>query len=74
VPIRWRTRIAGRKAFTVAALCRQYLADVEAGWLLTRRQIAKKESALISDRGRIARHIIALLGRKSVASIARNDV
>jgi hypothetical protein len=58
-------KIAGRKAFTVAALCQQYLADVEAGRLLTRRQTAKKESTLISDRGRIARHIIPLLGRKS---------
>ena len=36
-------KIAGRKAITVAELCRQYLVDVEAGRLLTRRQIAKKE-------------------------------
>ena len=67
-------KIAGRRAFTVAELCRQYLADVEAGRLLTRRKIAKKESTLISDRGRIARHIIPLLGRKSVNSVTRNDV
>jgi hypothetical protein len=44
-------KIARRKAITVAELCRQYLADVEAGRLLTRRKIAKKESTLISDRG-----------------------
>jgi hypothetical protein len=67
-------KIAWRKAFTVALLCRQYLTDVEAGRLLTRRQIAEMESTLISDRGRITRHIIPLLGRKSVASITRNDV
>ena len=36
-------KIAGRTAITVAELCRQYLADVEAGRLLTRRKIAKKE-------------------------------
>ena len=30
--------------------------------------------ALISDRGRIARHIVPLLGRKSVASVTRDDV
>jgi hypothetical protein len=53
---------SGRKAITVAELCRQYLADVEAGRLLTRRKIAKKEYTLISDRGRIARHIIPVLG------------
>jgi integrase len=67
-------KIAGRTPVMVAQLCQAYLADVEAGRLLTRRHIAKKESTLISDRGRIARHIIPLLGRKSVASITRNDV
>lgn len=67
-------KIGGRKAITVADLCQQYLADVEAGRLLTRRKVAKKESTLISDRGRIARHIIPLLGRKLVTSITRNDV
>jgi transposase len=36
-----------------AELSRQYLADVEAGGLLTRRKAAKTESTLISDRGRI---------------------
>ena len=67
-------KIAGRKAITVAELCRQYLADVEAGRLLTRRKIAKKESTLISDRGRIARHIVPLLGRMPVTSVRRDDV
>ena len=67
-------KIAGRTAITVAELCRQYLADVEAGRLLTRRKIAKTESTLISDRGRIARHIVPLLGRMPVKSVRRNDV
>ena len=60
-------KIAGRNAITVAELCQQYLTDVEVGRLLTRRKIAKKGSTLISDRGRIDRHIIPLLGRKSVS-------
>ena len=47
---------------------------MEAGRLLTRRQIAKKESTLISDRGRIARHIIPLLGRMLVKTVRRDDV
>ena len=55
-------KIAGRKATTVAELCGQYLADVEAGRLLTRRKIAKTESTLISDRGRIARTSFHCLG------------
>ncbi len=67
-------KIAGRKAITVAELCQQYLADVEAGRLLTRRKIAKKESTLISDRGRIARHIVPLLGRMPVKTVRRDDV
>jgi integrase len=67
-------KIAGRKAITVGELCRQYLTDVEAGRLLTRRKIAKKESTLISDRGRIARHIIPLLGRMPVKAVRRDDV
>jgi integrase len=67
-------KIAGRAAITVAELCRQYLIDVEAGRLLTRRKIAKKESTLISDRGRITRHIIPLLGRMPVKTVRRDDV
>lgn len=67
-------KIAGRTVINVAELCRLYLADVEAGRVLTRRKIAKKESTLISDRGRIARHIISLLGRMSVKSVTRDDI
>jgi integrase len=67
-------KIAVRRAITVTELCRQYLADVEAGRLLTRRKIAKKESTLISDRGRIARHIVPVLGRMPVKTVGRDDV
>jgi integrase len=67
-------KIVGRKAITVAELCQQYLADVEAGRLLTRRKIAKKESTLVSDRGRISRHIVPLLGRMPVKSVRRDDI
>lgn len=67
-------KIAGRKAITVAELCRQYLADVEGGRLLTRRRAAKKPSTLVTDRGRITRHIIPLLGRMAVTAIGRADI
>jgi integrase len=67
-------KLTERGAITVAELCQQYMADVEAGRLLTRRKAAKTESTLISDRGRIASHIIPLLGRKAVASVTRNDI
>ncbi len=63
-----------RKAATVSELCDLYLADAEAGRLLTRRQTSKKPSTLVTDRGRIARHIKPLLGRLSVAAVTREDV
>jgi integrase len=63
-----------RKAATVSELCDHYLADAEAGRLLTRRRAAKKESTLVTDRGRIERHIKPLLGRHAVAAVTREDV
>ena len=67
-------KIAGRTAITMAELCDLYLTDAVSGRLLTRRKIAKKESTLISDRGRIARHIKPILGRMTVAAVTPDDV
>jgi hypothetical protein len=61
-------KAASRSAMTMAELCELYLAEAEADRLLTRRKIAKKESAMVSDRGRIARHIEPILGRMTVAA------
>jgi integrase len=66
-------KIATRKAATVGELCDLYLADAEAGRLLTRRKAAKKPSTLATDRGRIERHIKPQLGRLAVASVTRED-
>ncbi len=65
---------AQRTAKTVAELCAAYLADAEAGRLLTRRGQSKKPSTLATDRGRIERHIKPLLGRVTVAAVTRDDV
>jgi integrase len=65
---------AKRKAATVAELCDLYLADAEAGRLLTRRKVPKKASTLAIDRGRVARHIKPLLGQMKVAAVTREDV
>jgi integrase len=65
---------AARKAATISELCDLYLADAEAGRLLTRRNVAKKPSTLALDRGRIERHIKPLLGRMAVAAVDRADV
>src|SRR5271155_2648544 len=64
---------AKRNAATVADLCEQYFADAAAGRLLTRRKAAKKESTLATDKGRIDRHIVPLLGRLAVAAVTRDD-
>jgi integrase len=61
-------------AMTVADLCDRYLADIEAGRLLTRRRVAKRESTLVSDRGRIARHIKPQIGHLPVTGVSRVDV
>jgi integrase len=63
-----------RKAKAVAELCDLYLADAEAGRLLTRRKVAKKPSTLATDKGRIERHIKPQLGRMAVAAVTREDV
>ncbi len=65
---------AKRKAATVADLCEQYFTDAEAGRLLTRRQASKKASTLATDKGRIDRYIVPLLGRLSVAAVTREDI
>jgi integrase len=65
---------AARKAQTVSELCDLYLADAEAGRLMTRRRAPKKASTLATDRGRILRHIKPLLGRRAVGAVTREDV
>jgi integrase len=65
---------AKRKAASVAELCDLYLADAEAGRLLTRRKAAKKASTIATDKGRIERHIKPLLGSHRVAAITREDI
>jgi integrase len=63
-----------REAMTIAELCDAYLADAEAGRLLTRRGQSKKASTLAIDRGRIERHFKPLLGNRAVAAITRADI
>ncbi len=65
---------AKRAANSVSELCDLYLADAEAGRVLTRRKAAKKASTILTDRGRIERHIKPLLGTMSVPAVTRNDV
>ena len=65
---------AKRAAMTVSELCAAYWADAEAGRLLTRRKAPKKPSTLVTDKGRVEKHIKPLLGRLKVAAVTREDI
>jgi integrase len=65
---------AVRKSATIAELCDAYLADAEAGRVLTRNGDPKKGSTLAIDKGRVERHIKPLLGRLAVAAVTRDGI
>ena len=65
---------ANRKAETVEQLCRAYLGAAEQGLILGKKNRPKKVSTLATDRGRIERHIIPLLGKKRVRDVTPADV
>ena len=67
-------RAADRRAKTVEELCRQYLDAADKGLILGKRSRPKKASTLASDRGRIERHIIPLLGSRRVKDLAPSDI
>ena len=63
-----------RQAESVTELCDQYLADAEAGKLLTRKKAAKRPSTISSDKSRIGSHIKPLLGAMKVPSVTSRDI
>ena len=63
-----------RNAITVAELCEEYLAKAKAGLILGRKGAPKRASTLEIDRGRIARHIIPLIGKKPIKDVTSADV
>ena len=65
---------AKRKAETIDQLLNLYLADAEAGTLITRHRRAKKASTLATDRSRIERHIRPLLGKQKVNAVKPTDI
>ncbi len=62
-----------RGAMTIEELCREYLAKAEAGLILTRRGEAKSASTLYTDTGRINRHIVPLIGKRTVKDFTTVD-
>ncbi|WP_316159326.1 site-specific integrase [Bradyrhizobium sp. SZCCHNRI3042] len=62
------------KAVTVKELCELYLKDFEAGLILGKGGRPKKSTTLVTDTGRIHRHIIPLIGTRRVKDLVKADV
>ncbi|MET3794949.1 hypothetical protein ABID37_005189, partial [Aquamicrobium terrae] len=67
-------RALDRQAITVKELCTRYLADLEKGLILGKRGRPKKASTVLTDMGRIQRHIIPLLGNRRVHDLTKSDI
>ena len=67
-------RTQERNAMTMRQLCRAYLEAAEKGLILGKRNRSKKASTLSTDRGRIERHILPLLGGRRVRDLTTPDV
>jgi integrase len=59
---------------TISELCASYLKAATKGDILGRKGTSKKASTLATDRGRIERHIIPLLGRRKVRDLTTTDI
>jgi len=67
-------RLEERKAITVRQLCCMYLDAAGEGVVLGKRAQPKKPSTLYTDRGRIERHILPLLGNRKVRDLTAPDI
>jgi integrase len=63
-----------REAMTVANLCDNYLEAARAGLVTTRFRKPKRASTVAIDEGRVARHIVPLIGRHIAGDLRRADV
>jgi integrase len=63
-----------REAITVKELCERYLVDADNGLIVGKKRRPKKPSTLATDRGRIKRHIVPLLGSRRVKDVTTVDV
>jgi integrase len=62
------------KAITVKELCDLYLNDLKAGLILGKGGRPKKPTTIVTDTGRIHRHIIPLIGTRRVKNLVKADV
>lgn len=63
-----------RQSMTMAQLCNEYLAALDKGLILGKGNRPKKQSTIYTDRGRIQRHIVPLLGKIRICDLAKSDV
>jgi integrase len=66
-------RKLARGAMTIEELSLEYFKKAEQGLILTRRGEPKSASTLYTDTGRITRHIIPLIGKKTVKGFTATD-
>jgi len=62
------------KAITVKELCDLYFTDLKAGLILGKGGRPKKASTIVTDTGRINRHIVPLLGTRRVKDLVKADI
>jgi len=67
-------RLTQRKSINVKELCARYMSLAEKGLIMGKRSRPKKASTLYVDKGRIARHIVPLLGTKRVRDLTPADI
>jgi integrase len=67
-------KIIDRQAVTVKELCKMYLADLDAGLVLGKGGRPKAPGTVVTDIGRINRHIIPLLGSRRLKDLVKADV
>ncbi|MGB8278070.1 MAG: site-specific integrase [Methylovirgula sp.] len=67
-------RRESREALSIAELCDEYLKAARAGLVTTRFRKAKRPSTVMIDDGRVARHIVPLLGSIPAGSLSRPAV
>jgi hypothetical protein len=61
-------------AVTVKELCELYLKDLERGLVLGKGGRPKKATTIVTDTGRIYRHIVPLIGTRRVKDLVKADI
>ena len=67
-------RLLDHQALTVKELCSMYLKDLDAGLILGKGGRPKKTTTIITDTGRIHRHIMPLIGNRRVIDLTKTDI